>query len=112
MPSSSISCSRGSGSRKAGKGADRLAHDLAPGLAFRVAALEVLLLGAGRGHHLEGRVRDVVADTWPLTAIFVRPLHLDVLDQPLVLGRQELRERVGGLVHVVVGVEHREIEDS
>ncbi len=42
-----------------------------------------------------------------LIAILVRPFTLDVLDDALVLVGQVPRERVLGLVHVVVGVEHR-----
>src|SRR5436305_862285 len=47
---------------KGGQGGDRLSHDLSGRLAFGVAALEVLLLGARRRHLFERRVRDVVAD--------------------------------------------------
>ena len=49
------------------------------------------------------------------TAILVRPFDLDVLDQPLVLGREVLGEGLRRLVHVVVGVEDREsraVEDG
>ena len=49
---------------------------------------------------------------WPLTVILVRPVDVDVLDDVLVRVLEVLGERVGGLVHVVVGVEHREVEDA
>ena len=48
----------------------------------------------------------------PFTVILVRPVDLDVLDDVLVRVVEELGERVGRLVHVVVGVEDREVEDS
>src|SRR5437667_451221 len=59
-----------------------------------------------RGDLPEGRVRDVGAD--PVTNRELGPaLGLDVLDDALVLARQELGERVAVLVHVVVGIERR-----
>ena len=87
----------------------RLAEDLPPALAFRVAEAEVVLLRSRTGHHLERGVRDVVAD---LTADHdLRPApDLDVVDRALVAIRQVLRQRVLRLVQVVVSIEHRAIE--
>ena len=82
MPSSSISSRRGPGSRKAGRRVDRLAHDLAAGLALGVADLEVLLLGAGRGDLLEGGVGDVLADL-ALHGDLGAAADLDVVDDAL-----------------------------
>jgi hypothetical protein len=94
-----------------GQGSDRLAHDLAVRLAVRVAVAEVLLLRAGRGHDVERRVGDVVAD---LTAHddLRAAVHLDVVDDAGVGVGDELGQRLTRLVHVVVGVEHREVEHS
>ena len=77
------------------------------GVAEPAAALGDVHPGrAGRGDLSERRVRDVVADL--VADRELRPaVDLDVLDDALVLGRQELRERVAVLVHVVVGVERR-----
>src|SRR5437660_843109 len=52
----------GTGLTEGGQRGDGLAKDLAGRFALGVAPLEVLLLGPGRRHLLEGRVRDVVAD--------------------------------------------------
>src|SRR5690606_23223608 len=84
--------------------AHRLAEDLAPALALRVAVLEVVLHGARPRDHIEGRVRDVLADL-AADGDLGAPVDLHVLDDALVLLRQELRQRVLGLVQVVVGVE-------
>ena len=86
-----------------------LAEDLAPALAIGVAEAEVVLLRAGAGDHLEGRVRDVLADGAAHDDL--RPTaHVDVVDRALVPVGQELRQRVTRLVQVVVGVEHRDVE--
>jgi hypothetical protein len=87
-----------------GDGLHRLAHDLAEALAA-AAVPEVLLLGAGPGDHLEGRVRDVVADLVAHHDLGA-PTDLDVVDDVLAVVRQELGQRLFGLVEVVVGVEH------
>ena len=92
------------------KGPNCFTHDLPARLAVRVPLLEVLLLRPGGGDHLESRVRDVVTDDIA-DGDLRPPLHVDVLDVALILGRKEL-EGVRRLVHVVVHVEHREIEDS
>jgi hypothetical protein len=93
------------------QGLDAPPEDLAVGLALGVADLEVLLLGARRRHPLEGRVGDVLADL-ALDRDLRAPVGLDVLDDAGVLGREELRQRIRGLVHVVVHVEDRELELS
>ena len=62
MPCSSISSMRGGRLAEGGDGAHRLAEDLAAALALGVALAEVVLLRARPGHHVEGRVRDVLAD--------------------------------------------------
>ena len=92
-----------------GDGPHRLAEDLAPAQPVRVALAEVVLLRARAGHHLEGRVRDVVADLAPDDDLRAAP-HVDVVDGALVPVGQELRQRVPGLVEVVVGVEHGDVE--
>ncbi len=92
-----------------GRRLDGPAHDLAAALAVRVADLEVLLLGAGGGHAVEGRVRDVVADL-ALDGDLRPPVDLDVADDPRVRLREELGQRIAGLVHVVVGVEDRKVQ--
>lgn len=86
----------------------RLTDQLAERLALRVADAEVLLLGAGPGHHLEGGVRDVVADH--STDGDLRPTpHLDVVDGALVPVGKVASERIPRLVQVVVGVEDQEV---
>jgi hypothetical protein len=94
-----------------GQAAHGLADDLAVGLPLRVPAAEVLLLGAGPGDDLEGGVGDVVADDAADDDLGAAP-DLDVVDHALVLIGQELGERVGGLVEVVVGVEDLEVQRS
>ena len=89
--------------------AHRLAEDLAPALALGVAVPEVVLLGAGAGHDVEGGVGDVVADLAPDDDLRAA-LDLDVVDGALVAVGQVLGERLLGLVEVVVGVEHRDVE--
>jgi hypothetical protein len=89
-----------------GDGLHRLAQDLAVGLALRAVA-EVVLLGAGLGDLLEGRVRDVLADVAAHHDLGATA-DLDVVDDVLALVGQELGQRFLRLVHVVVGVEHRE----
>ena len=82
-----------------------LAHDLAEALAA-AAVPEVLLLGAGPGDHLEGRVGDVVADDVAHHDLGAAA-DVDVVDDALAVVRQELGQRLFGLVEVVVGIEHR-----
>src|SRR5690606_15689582 len=92
-----------------GDGVHPPAHQLAPALALGVAPAEVLLLGTRADDAVEGRVRDVLADA----AVHrdLRPAgDLDVTDQAVVALRQVAGEGVAGLVEVVVGVEHLEIE--
>jgi hypothetical protein len=71
--------------------------------------LVVRLLRAGPGDDLERRVGDVLADGALDDDLGAAP-HLDVVDHALVPVREELRQRVPGLVHVVVGVEHLEVQ--
>jgi hypothetical protein len=92
-----------------GDRADRLAEDLAAVLALGIAVPEVVLLRPGAGHDLERGVGDVLADPAPDDDLRPAP-HLDVVDRPLVAIGQELRQRILRLVHVVVGVEHRDVE--
>ena len=89
----------------------RLAEDLAAVLAVGVADAEVVLHGAGAGHHVEGRVRDVLADLAPDDDLRAAP-HLDVVDGAPVAVRQELGQRVTRLVEVVVGIEDGIVERS
>jgi len=70
-----------------------------------------VLLRAGLGDDVERRVRDVLADLAPDGDLGAAP-DLDVLDGAPVLVREELRERVPGLVEVVVGVEDVVVECS
>ena len=115
MPCSSISMTRASGSKNAGGRLDVLRRrrelELLVGRGHRVGVLELELelLGAGGRDLVERRVRDVVADL-VLDRDLGAPVHLDVLDDALVLRREVLRERVGRLVHVVVGVEDEVVE--
>jgi hypothetical protein len=99
----------GTGLAEGGDGVDGPAHDLAAALALGVADLEVLLLRPGGGDPLEGGVGDVLADPALDGDLGAAP-HLDVLDDARVALGEELRERVPGLVHVVVGVEDRKVE--
>ena len=94
-----------------GRRLDGLAHDLAAALAFLVADLEVLLLGARRGDASEGRVGDVVADATLHGDLGAAP-DFDVIDESGVGRGQELGQRVLRLVHVVVRVEDGKIELS
>ena len=83
---------------------DRLSRHLPQALAFRVRATVEVDVGTGRGDLLEGRVGHVVGDL-----AFHRdaraPTHLHELDVARVLLREVLREHLGRLVEVVVGVE-------
>ena len=99
----------GTGLTEGGQRDDGLAKDLAGRFPLGVAPLEVLLLGPGSRHLLEGRVGDVVADA-PLHRDLGAALDVDVVDHALVPTGEELRQRVARLVHVVVGVEDREVE--
>ena len=65
----------------------------------------------GRGHDVERRVGDVLADL-PLDRDLGATRDVDVLDDFLVRVLEVLGQRVGGLVHVVVGVEDRIVEDA
>jgi hypothetical protein len=89
----------------------RLPEDLAVALALGIPVAEVVLLGTGSGHDLEGRVRDVVADVAPDDDLGPTP-HVDVVDHAAVPLRKELRQRVAGLVEMVVGIEHRDVGRS
>src|SRR3546814_9706216 len=80
-------------------------------LPLRVALPVVVLLRAGPGHHVEGGVRDVVADLALHDDLRAAP-HLDVVDDDLVAVGQVLRQRVPGLVLVVVGIERSEEHTS
>ena len=91
----------GLGAPERGDRPHRLADDLAVRLALGVADAEVLLLRPGARHHLEGRVRDVLADGAPDHDLLAAT-HLDVVDGALVAVRQVAGERVLGLVQVVV----------
>src|SRR4029078_2235620 len=84
---------------------DVLAHHLAEALAA-AAVPEVLLLGAGPRDNLERRVGDVVAHLVAHHDLGTAA-DLDVVDDVLVVVRQELGQLLFGLVEVVVGVEHR-----
>ena len=98
----------GFGVAERGDGLHRLAHHLAVTLAA-AAVPEVLLLRAGTGDDLEGRVGDVVADVVAHHDLGAA-LDVDVVDDALAVVRQELCERLFGLVEVVVGVEDRIVE--
>ena len=91
--------------------ADRVSDDFAAALPLWVAVFEELLRSTWSTDHVERGVRDVLRDH-----IANRDLRaavdLDVLDQPRVLGRQELREGVRRLVHVVVGVEDGKVDNG
>ena len=96
------------------EGGDRahgLTEDLPAALSLGVALAEVVLLGAGSGHHLEGRVRDVLADLAAHDDLGATP-HLHVVDHPAVAVGEELGQRVARLVEVVVGIENGDVEDS
>jgi hypothetical protein len=84
----------------------RLAQYLAIGLAA-AAVTEVLLLRAGPGDDLERRVGDVVADVTADDDLGAAA-DLHVVDGALAVVGKELGQRLLCLVHVVVGVEHRE----
>ncbi len=94
------------------EGRDRLhglPEDLPPALPLGVAHPEVLLLGPGAGHDVEGGIRDVLADPAPDDDLGPPP-HLDVVDgAPVPLG-QVLGQRLAGLVEVVVGIEQGDAE--
>ena len=94
------------GVAEGGRAVDAAADDLPVGLAVGVADPEVLLLGARPADPLEGRVGDVVADLAP-DHDFGPAVDVDVVDGALVLRREELGQRIGSLVQVVVGVEDR-----
>ena len=93
---------------KRGQGVDRL-HDLPVRLALGIAAFEVLLLGAGRAHPLERGVGDVLADLAPHHDLGAA-LVVDVIDQASVGVGQVFGKGLGGLVHVVIGIENWEIK--
>jgi hypothetical protein len=94
-----------------GNSAHGLAHELAVRLALGVAMAEVLLLRTGARHHVEGGIGDVLADL-ALHGDLGAAAHLHVLDDALEVLGEELGEGVLRLVHVVVGVEDLEIDDS
>jgi hypothetical protein len=98
------------GGRAEGLGsAHRFAEDRAAVLALGVADAEVVLHRPWTGHDLEGRVGDVLADR-SLDDDLGAALHLDVVDDLLVTLGEELRERLTGLVEVVVGIEDRDVK--
>ena len=66
---------------------DRLAQDLPVALAFRVAVVEVVLLGARRGDLIEGRVGNVIADL-PQGGDLRAAVDLDVADRTVVLAME------------------------
>ena len=84
----------------------RLAENFAVGLALGAVA-EVVLLRTRLGDDLEGRVGDVLADV-PANHDLGAAAYLDVVDDPLAVIREVLSQRFLRLVHVVVGIEHRE----
>ena len=83
-----------------------LADELAEVQAIGVVAEEVVLGAARPGHPRERRVGNHVADV-VLDDELGSPIDLDVADLSAVFLRQVLRERLFGLVHVVVDVEDR-----
>ena len=109
MPCSSISWRRGAGLAEGGDAPHRLADELPVRLALRVAVPEVVLLGPGPGHDLEGRVRDVLADR-ALDDDLGAAVEVDVVHCAPVPVGQVPGEGVLGLVEVVVGVEDREVQ--
>jgi hypothetical protein len=96
----------GSGITEGWDGLHWLTDHLAVGLAATAGA-EVFLLSTGPRHDVEGGVRDVFADVVAHHDL-CPAAHLHILDSPLPVVRQELRECLLGLVEVVVGVEYRE----
>ena len=62
--------------------------------------------GAWRGHLHEGGIGDVVADQIADRQLGAA-VDVDVLDDPVVLGRQKLGQRIAVLVEVIVGIEGR-----
>ena len=80
-----------------------------PCLRRRVLQLELQLLGTWRGDDIEDGVGDVLADL-VLQRDLGPAIDLHVLDHALVALRQVLREGLGRLVHVVVGVEDQVVD--
>jgi hypothetical protein len=89
-----------------GDGFHRLTHHFPVALAA-AAVPEILLLGAGTRHHLEGRVGNVFADVAAHHNLGASA-DLYVVDHVLAVVREELGQRLLRFVHVVVGVEHGE----
>ena len=83
---------------------DRLALHLAECLTLGVLACEELLVRARGGDPFEGRVRDEVGDLVVDDDPGLRA-ELGVLHRACVTVGQVLRQRVGRLVHVLIGVE-------
>ena len=77
----------------------------------RVLEFELNFHGPRRGHLVERRVRDVVADL-TLDGDLGSAVDLHILNDALVGGREEFGERIRRLVHVVVDIEHREVQFS
>ena len=110
-PSSSIRARRGSGEKNASGeriGSPMISRRLFPsGLPCLKSSSEApgrpTTLNVGFGMYSEITLR---------TAIFVRPLTSTYLISPEYCGRQELREGVRRLVHVVVGVEDGKVDNG
>src|SRR5262249_33671964 len=92
-----------------GKGAHRLAEDRPAVVAVGVALAEVVLHRPWAGDDLERRVGDVLADLAPHDDLGATA-HVHVVDRASVPIGQVAGQRVTGLVEVVVGVEHRNVE--
>ena len=86
---------------------DRLPRHLPQALSLRVGTPVEVDVGARRGDLLEGRVGHVVGDL-ALHCDAGTPAHLHELDVARVPLREVLREHLGRLVEVVVGVEDGE----
>ena len=87
-----------------GDGLHGLAEDLPSALAVGVPVPEVVLLGTRTGHHLERRVRDVLADLTPDDDLGPA-VQVDVVDGAPVAVRQVLGQRLPCLVEMVVRIE-------
>lgn len=98
----------GYGVARCGRRVDTRALHLAQRQPFGVLACEELLMGARSSDAFECRVRNEVVDP----VVYDDPslaAELRELDSARVLLRQILRQRVGCLVHVLVGVEDRRL---
>ena len=88
---------------------DRFAEYLPQRLSVGIAGTVVLLLRPGRRHDFKCRVRDELGDL-VVDGDLGAAVDLHVLDRVGVLRREVTGERILRLVHVVVGVEHREVD--